>query len=274
MKRTVISRLILTTLLVLVACDRERERRLVGPSAATGDLSPTANLDQCANGGVGSAPVACTTGGPGGAWVNGNLNASKAHYLEGQSVPYRLRMDNVATAGSHTVTIEWDVTKGGKHALDYLTSFDRTESSADPCADVSGCSLAGPKSTYAIPVDANVTKGQNGSDDAPAGPTGGDDIAQVPGVFTLFNGTITSVSAYTTSGTLTGDASTRITITFTATASSPVLAWGGHIAARFDWGTGNSAIAIDGSPYHMALVDIDGKGGNQDHQLSSDAVIF
>ena len=56
--------------------------------------------------------------------------------------------------------------------------------------------------------------------------------------------------------------------------ANPVLAWGGHIATRQDWGTGNSAVAISGSPYHTRLIDLDGSGGNQDRSLSADAVIF
>ena len=53
-----------------------------------------------------------------------------------------------------------------------------------------------------------------------------------------------------------------------------MIAWGGHIATRADWGGANSAVAISGSPYHMRLKDLDGSGGNQDRSLSADAVIF
>src|SRR5439155_22719727 len=63
-------------------------------------------------------------------------------------------------------------------------------------------------------------------------------------------------------------------ITFTASVNNPVLAWGGHISSRQDWGANNSAVAISGSPYHMRLIDLDGAGGNQDRSLSAQAVIF
>ena len=88
--------------------------------AQASDGHAAADLDQCRNGPV-SAPVACT----GSAWVNGNANATHAHYLEGDSIVYRMRFENLALA-SHTVTIEWDTTENGKHAIDYLTSYDRT----------------------------------------------------------------------------------------------------------------------------------------------------
>src|SRR5919109_3079022 len=100
--------------------------------------NPSASLDQCANGSLASPTVpACNPN----EWVNGNLGASKAHYAEGESVPYRLRFDNLTTgAGNpHNVTIEWDTTKSGKHALDYLTTFDRTVTTANPCVGATGC---------------------------------------------------------------------------------------------------------------------------------------
>jgi hypothetical protein len=59
-----------------------------------------------------------------------------------------------------------------------------------------------------------------------------------------------------------------------ASVANPVLAWGWHIATRKDWGNGNSAVAISGSPYHTRLLDLDGAGGNQDRSLSAEAVIF
>src|SRR5207249_7928199 len=71
-----------------------------------------------------------------------------------------------------------------------------------------------------------------------------------------------------------GDTSTSVTITFVADSTTPVLAWGGHIANRKDWGPSNSAVAITGSPYHMRILDVDGSGGNQDRSTSSSAVIF
>src|SRR5262249_9203460 len=37
-----------------------------------------------------------------------------------------------------------------------------------------------------------------------------------------------------------------------------ILAWGGHIAWQGDWGQGNTASFISGSPYHMELFSLDG----------------
>src|SRR5438067_3919953 len=158
------------------------------------------NLDQCGNGPL-SAATDCNPL----SWQNGNLNGNQAHYFEGDSVPYRLTFLNLSTTGTHTVTIQWDTTKGGKHALDYITSFDRTVTTADPCAGVTGC---GSPTTRAIPVDPNWT----GSSGTP-----------IPGNFTLYNGTITSASAYALTGTYAGDSSTSITLSFTTSSATPVL---------------------------------------------------
>src|SRR5262249_47603876 len=65
-----------------------------------------------------------------------------------------------------------------------------------------------------------------------------------------------------------------IAINFTATQSTVVLAWGGHIADHRYWMPGTSAANITGSPFHTRLVGLDGSGGNQDRALASDAVTF
>jgi uncharacterized repeat protein (TIGR01451 family) len=216
--------------------------------------NPSASLDQCANGSLAAPNVpACAPD----EWVNGNLGSSKAHYVEGDSVPYRMVFDNLSTSGSHTVIIQWDTTKSDKHALDYLTTFNRTVTDANPCAGILSC---GTPTTYPIPADTQVT---------------GHPVTQIGGNFTLYGGTITGVGPYVYSPAgFTGDTSASIAITFTASIANPVLAWAGHIATRADWGPTNAATAIPGSPYHMRLLALDGSGGNQDRSLSADAVIF
>jgi hypothetical protein len=221
------------------------------------------NLDQCRNGDI-NAPVNCT----GTAWVNGNLNASQAHYMEGDSVPYRVAFAELDTSVTHTFTVEYDSTQGGHHALDYLTSFDRSESMASPCDLIPGCD-PNVHTHFAIPIDAAVTAGADGISGT------ADDIAQAPGEFTLFGGNLISVSAYTVTGNTTGNSATSITVFFTANVPNPVLAWGAHIARRVDWGVGNSAIMISGSPFHTRVIEVDGQGvGNQDRGVASDAVYY
>ena len=211
----------------------------------------SADLDQCGNGTF-ETPLICE----GARWINGNVNASSAHFWEGDSISYRIKFSGLVVSSSNEVAIEWDTTKAGKHAVDYLTSFDRTDQ-ALTCSGVAGCQQA-IFSTFPIPADPNVS---------------GAGVAQEAGLFTIWGGSITGVSAYTLSGTYAGDSSTRITITFTALQPNPVLAWGGHLARPDDWESqGGTAVTIAGSPYHSRLLGLNGGGSLQDRALSSTAV--
>lgn len=235
--------------------------------ASSAQAAAGSSLEQCANGPV-SAPHACDfTAAESDPWVNGNLNATKAHYLEGDSVPYRMVFTDLSTtAGTnlYTTTIEWDTTESsGKHGIDYITSYNRTEATANACLDVAGC--GGLPSTMSIPADPAI----------PAGISQGD-APGTPGKMTLFGGTITGITVPLRDVASYDDASkTSVVVSFTANVANPVLAWGGHISTRKDWGQNTSAISINGSPYHMRRTGFSGGGGgNQDRSLTSDAVIY
>src|SRR6266576_1659243 len=147
--------------------------------------NPAANIDQCRNGQI-TAPVQCAND----AWVNGNLGEQNSHYREGDSVPFRATLTdlNASAGNTHTLVIQYDTLQSGTHAYDYLTSFFRTETTADP--------------------------------------------------------------------------------------TTVLIAWGGHIASQIDWGAGNSASAISGSPYHMRLLMLDDTQlGNQDRSLKASGIL-
>ena len=227
---------------------------------------PSVNIDQCQNGAVSDLPDSeqCIDN----SWINGNVNEQKAHYYEGDVIPYRSVFDNLSVGETYTVTIEWDTTKSGKHAIDYLATYNETETDADPCHDIY-IDCTGDPSTYPIPEDTFMTSDPDWSG------------TQLDGVFTMYNGTIVDVSAYDNPNNYNGDTSTSLTVTFVADADDyVVLAWGGHISTRQDWGQDNSAISISGSPYHMRLLDFTCSNqtncgvGNQDLSLSASAVIF
>jgi hypothetical protein len=117
-------------------------------------------------------------------------------------------------------------------------------------------------STFPVPIDTvTVTNQTNPNTHLP--------VVQTPGHFSMWGGTITDVQYVTYAG---GD-ERQISVTFTAAQADPVLSWGGHIAWIGDWGSGNSATGISGSPYHMRLISLDGSGGNQDRALDSSAVV-
>src|ERR1041384_7837622 len=164
------------------------------PPAARAAGNSSANIDQARNG-TASAPISPVH------FQNGNAGAQNSHYLEGHSIPYRVRLDGL-TPGTHTVVIGWDIRQGGKNAL--------------PAAE---------KELW------------------------------------TYNGTVTGASYVNNAdgnlGNLSAAASeSRMQITFTANASSVVIAFGGHIASQADWGAGNSASAITGSPRDGRVVQV------------------
>jgi len=216
-------------------------------------------------------------------WVNGNAGPSNAHYIEGHSIPYRAVMTDLPIGSSITLTIGYDIKRGGRHAIDYLTHYERIDlhhndmwghdpEDIDPTIGVTG--LSEPAHTYPIPAPDSTNSPVDGM------PT--DSFNALPAgerVMSIWNGTITGIS-YGTEGDLTASSSeTQIKVTFTASASTVVLAWGGHISSRADWGffpdgTPRSAGGIQGSSYHMSLIDLDigSSTGRQDRSLQATAV--
>ncbi len=226
------------------------------------------NLDQAHNGGVGKTPVSPVD------WVNGNANKSNSHFAEGDSMPYRLVLTGLTAGDTYTVDIEWDIRDNGLNAFDYLTSYDRIGEAVDP---LRGLGLGSVTPTlWNIPTPPVwTTVGTVGSLPQPT-----TSFASLPAnerKFAIFNGdnpTLTYVNnAKGNLGDLTeANSFSRLRINFRATASTTVLAWGGHIASRLDWGEGHSAGNISGSPYHTRFIDLDGSGGNQDRSLDAQAV--
>lgn len=244
----------------------ERSLHQSGELSFANTIAIAADLDQCRNGSNGTDQ--CT----GSNWHNGNLNSMQAGYVEGEFIPYRMKITGAAGDGTtvNTLMIEYDTSQNqsgsGKHAIDYIGTYNFNETNADPC-DYTGCPFGTPH-TFPVPFDPLVTNGQDGS------PGGGDDITQIPGVVTIWGGTITNVTLGTFTGSFAGASMRQIIITFTSTVPNPVIAWGGHISTRLDWGINNSAVSINGSPYHMRLISINGDGGNQDRALMTDAVTY
>jgi hypothetical protein len=271
---------------------------MVGDAAAA-PTGASASLEQCTNGATGTTIQLQQCAGSSIAavntyknWVNGNANGSKAHWREGEFISYRVRMSGLA-AGPHSLVISYQTVNSKKHAIDYLGSFDATETTSgtpttfhannnNPCADLvtagqmtSGqCVPSSPTATQPIPPAALANC--NGS--------AGTVPSQAAGAFKMFGpagstfGTPLYTSENATSGS--GQCSTTMTIAFsTPTAltanQTMVIAWGGHIASGLDWGLGNSATNISGSPFHMSLSLLDGAStGSQDRALATSAIFF
>ena len=238
---------------------------------------PGVTLEHCENLGT-----VCDTANAG-KWTTGNLGSNNSSYPEGSIVPYRSILTNLTVGGTYEVSINWDTTKGGKHALDYPASFNGTVTTADPCA---GVTCSGSAANLTIPMDPSVSastvtqmSGQSIWAKGATFPAGGSTVANTGDLCATATCSIpANPTAYTLSGTYAGDSSTGFRFYVTATATTAVLSWGGHVATRHDWGQTSSAATISGSPYHMMLVgfacsNVSNCGtGAMDRSMSSTAV--
>ncbi|HMA48023.1 MAG TPA: hypothetical protein VKP11_12660, partial [Frankiaceae bacterium] len=190
------------------------------------------------------------------------------------------------------LVLGYDVRRSGSYALDYLTHYQRLLPHVlfghrepevfDPLGGVTG--VPPTPSTAPIPVPTRtISIDPDGSDPEPAMPQPSTSMASLPEgerVMTLYGGTLLDVTYVSEADVAlgTGSSETQIRVRFTADSPRAVLAWGGHIACRWDWGfnpdgSPRSAGGISGSSYHMRLVTWNlGNLGNQDRSMSTDAV--
>jgi hypothetical protein len=238
---------------------------------------PSISLEQCANQGS-----TCDSSNPSN-WVTGNLGANNSEYVEGDAVPYRAVLSNLSVGATYKINIEWDTTLSGRHALDYLTSFNFSEATAHPCAGIT----CGTQSLLPIPMDPSVSgamvtqqTGQNISVFGGTFPASGAVVNNTGGTICgSASCTLTSnPSSYSLTGTYGSTSETSLSVFVTAASQTAVLAWGGRIASRADWGANSSAAVINGSPYHMRVVGFDCSNesncsaGQMDRSLNSAAV--
>ena len=240
---------------------------------------PKADLDQARNGAANS-PISPVD------YQNGNAGSSNSHYIEGHSIAYRLYLTNLTTsapADTHSVVIEWDIKHSSRNSIDYITRVDRLQphtqflpshgqEAVDPLEGLLE-SFSGP-TMFAIPTPpVSVLVGG-----VPQPTTSFGNLGSAEREMWIYNGTITYLKYVRNADGNFGDlgaaqSATRLRVGFTATSPSVVIAWGGHIGTMVDWGAGNSAGGISGSPYHTRLIALDGSGGNQDRSLSAAAVL-
>ena len=86
------------------------------PGSGTTVPNVSVNLDQWADGSVLQGDVD-GIGKTDEIWVNGNLNATKAHYNEGDAIPYRAKIDNLTHGVTYGVTIQWDTKQQNQYAI-------------------------------------------------------------------------------------------------------------------------------------------------------------
>jgi hypothetical protein len=98
-----------------------------------GDSSPL-QLEQC-EGSSGGGGVSALNGAVNSAgyknWVSGDANGTKAHWHEGDFIPYRTEI--TAGAGTYTLEVQYANVKANAHAIDYLGSYDASETTSTAC---------------------------------------------------------------------------------------------------------------------------------------------
>lgn len=257
------------------------------------------NIDQIRNGPANDPQKNFYDNFPNPTWVNGNAGASNAHYVEGHSIAYRSLITGLTINNSYEYVIEYDTKHSSAMAIDYLTHYQRLlpHGQFQPVHSAEvlnprifedgnreyllGLSAGTNPNTFAIPAPGPVATPVAG---LPEGSFNA--LPAAERLMTIYNGTITNI-AYVSQQALNTNASeakTSVKIRFTAAKDSVVLAWGGHIASRLEWGFINgvprSAGGINGSPYHMRQISMNTYPGlvnipigNQDRSLSAAAVI-
>lgn len=221
----------------------------VGPAHAA---SPSLSLEQCANGARSGPRLPCQFDAPNNRWVTGALNKNNSQYSEDDAVAFRYVMDDLTVGETYTVYTNWDLIQKENVAYDYLVGWNHSE-----FANVGGPGGNGPPTdTTPIPDDPRVNNDTRFSgDQSRTGTQGG------PRAFAAWGATLSPVSSsdyfWSDGASASADfpASTTkaiLPLTFTAESSSVIIAFGGHISARFDWAL-DTAAGISGSSYHMRL---------------------
>jgi len=209
------------------------------------------------------------------AWQNGNLNGNNSAYPEGGIVPFRLALEGLAP-GTHTIHVNYDFTASGHKAYDFLATWNVTNAAGAICSPSGGaissmCPLLPTAHAMTFPTDGYLANG------LPV--AGAEAYSAAPRQLRIWGGTLLSISGPTHSGSVNGNSSADFVVTFNATGSAVLLAWGGHLAQSAYWDTANGgsrdgASLVSGSPWHMRTLQLDGSGNkNQDRSISPSAIV-
>jgi hypothetical protein len=271
-----------------------------GFSSAASTSPSVVDYSQCANGAPNKTPPndpsTCNQG-----WINGILNANNSQYAENDATAQRFvvtipKGDN-GDNGVHNFTLKYLWNKANNHAYDSLVKWDQTISSSigasGVCAGVPGTcpvtdanfNFGNGDSSYAIPQSA-CTDGTAGHGSVNGGSAGfgiasRDMVAYGGGV------QITDISKPVNDSptcSLSADEYETLKVSFTVSSlpATVMFLYGGHLACGTSrtgcWGSTtadtNGASNINGGPYHIKLLTIDGtSAGNQDNQIMSSAIL-
>jgi hypothetical protein len=233
-------------------------------------------------------------------WIGGALNSGKSTYSEGMSIPQRLVLNDIPTAADHlhTLTFHMDATKGGKHAFDWLTSWEQALALAsaegavftdlNDCGEAIQGSLAGLCTTLDGETGANlatpdVPDDSFASHDNTTGQTTQNKINSFETAYG--NRTISiqanapiTIQSFTLShsvadGEDTGDSEIDFTLSWSSDATAVLVKFASHLAlgpnfgSVSGWGQGHGASSVSGGPYHVSLDQL-ANGALDEHPIS------
>ena len=148
--KLVVSCIALLTGLFVVGVDAQRTKKTISLNPVEPEAQAV-RIEQCRNGGSVTTSNDCDVAS---AWVTGNVGDQNSRWSESQFVPYRAILTDVP-AGTHSIVIAYDAKESGRHALDYLGTYNYTETGANPCVD--GFCPAGGSTANNILADPYVT---------------------------------------------------------------------------------------------------------------------
>ena len=276
---------------------------VVPAQAAPGTEANVVDYSQCANDKPDSGtPNDCTPQG----WIFGILNPNNSQYAEDQGTAQRLILDlpRNGPQNDRTLTLKYLVRKGVHHAYDSLASWDLTiahgfttaaqqpiacQSLNTPTTAACNTMFAAGASVLGIPDDHSIVTPDTGVGN-PAGDTADHMIpAGTDREFRMYGlaGGQIEKAEYGTLVDESGDLYQTIKITYDVNGVNPtgnlsanqkvMLLFSGHLAASGgarSWGSGNGASDINGGPYHIKLINVDGAAiGNRDNQIMAGAIL-
>ncbi|MDF2949508.1 MAG: hypothetical protein K0R07_1543 [Sedimentibacter sp.] len=216
-------------------------------------------------------------------WIYGNLNSNKSVYVEGMSVPQRLVISDITSgSGIRSVDFEYQFTKSGQYAYDFITSWDQAKEAASDYLgqnwknswlwNDTGIDTTNLQNNYvdiSIPTNNYATSKENAYEGLY-----GDRTIRI-----YSSEPITDVSIDMNNnldGSEDSDSKLGFSVSWQGNASEIMILYASHIAlgdnSSIGWGDGNGAGEISGSPYHNYLTGSTEWSGQKsmDNQLQID----
>jgi hypothetical protein len=207
-------------------------------------------------------------------WTTEHLYDANAHFVEGQSIPYRTTIYSLSP-GTHTVILEWDNRKDNKSAIDFVTSYQRISETVNPLKGLSGAFDAPTFFTIPAPTKNRLVTGANGAQQQPLYRF--NQLPESEKKIALYNGTPISISYIQEGDPTKSYATTKLKLEFKVIGKysrNVVIAWGGHVARRADWGASNISSDKYNALYRSRVVTLNTKSCNLDLYTKTGAVTF